>query len=47
MRIGDEVSFRPGDIRWVEAGHACDPEEASEEGAQSHLFSLGGDIGLN
>ena len=47
MRIGDEGSFRPGDIRWVKAGHAYGPEEAGEEGVQFHLFSLGGDIGLN
>ena len=32
MRIGDEGSFRPGDIRWVKAGHAYGPEEAGEEG---------------
>ena len=47
MRIGDEGSFRPGDIRWVKAGHVYGPEEAGEEGVQFHLFSLGGDIGLN
>lgn len=47
MRIGDEGSFRPGDIRWVKAGHAYGPEESGEEGVQFHLFSLGGDIGLN
>ena len=47
MRIGDEGSFRPGDIRWVKAGHSYGPEEAGEEGVQFHLFSLGGDIGLN
>ena len=47
MRIGDEGSFRPGDIRWVKAGHAYGPEEAGEEGVRFHLFSLGGDIGLN
>jgi redox-sensitive bicupin YhaK (pirin superfamily) len=47
MRIGNEGSFRPGDIRWVKAGHAYGPEEAGEEGVQFHLFSLGGDIGLN
>ena len=47
MRIGDEGSFRPGDIRWVKAGHSYGPEEAGDEGAQFHLFSLGGDIGLN
>ena len=47
MRIGDEGSFGPGDIRWVKAGHAYGPEEAGEGGLQFHLFSLGGDIGLN
>ncbi len=47
MRIGNEGSFCPGDIRWVKAGHSYGPEEASEEGVQFHLFSLGGDIGLN
>ena len=47
MKIGDEGSFRPGDIRWVKAGHAYGPEEAGDEGVQFHLFSLGGDIGLN
>jgi redox-sensitive bicupin YhaK (pirin superfamily) len=47
MRIGDEGSFRPGDIRWVKAGHSYGPEEAGPEGVQFHLFSLGGDIGLN
>ena len=47
MRIGDEGSFRPGDIRWVKAGHSYGPEEAGEQGVQFHLFSLGGDIGLN
>ena len=47
MRIGNEGSFRPGDIRWVKAGHSYGPEEAGEEGVQFHLFSLGGDIGLN
>ena len=47
MRIGNEGSFRPGDIRWVKAGHSYGPEEAGDEGVQFHLFSLGGDIGLN
>jgi mannose-6-phosphate isomerase-like protein (cupin superfamily) len=47
MRIGEEGSFRPGDIRWVKAGHAYGPEEAGPDGVQFHLFSLGGDIGLN
>jgi len=47
MRIGDEGSFRPGDVRWVKAGHAYGPEEAGPDGVQFHLFSLGGDIGLN
>ena len=47
MRIGEEGSFSPGDIRWVKAGHRYGPEEAGEEGVQFHLFSLGGDIGLN
>ena len=47
MRIGDEGAFRPGDIRWVKAGHTYGPEEAGSEGVQFHLFSLGGDIGLN
>ena len=47
MRIGDEGAFCPGDIRWVKAGHAYGPEEAGEQGVQFHLFSLGGDIGLN
>jgi redox-sensitive bicupin YhaK (pirin superfamily) len=47
MRIGEEGSFVPGDIRWVKAGYAYGPEEAGDEGVQFHLFSLGGDIGLN
>lgn len=47
MRIGEEGSFVPGDIRWVKAGHAYGPEEAGDEGVQFHLFSLGGNIGLN
>jgi len=47
MRIGDEGSFRPGDVRWVKAGHSYGPEEAGAEGVQFHLFSLGGEIGLN
>ena len=47
MQIGDEGAFRPGDIRWVKAGHSYGPEEAGAEGVQFHLFSLGGDIGLN
>ena len=47
MRIGNEGSFCPGDIRWVKAGHSYGPEEAGDEGVQFHLFSLGGDIGLN
>jgi len=47
MRIGDEGSFVPGDIRWAKAGHAYGPEEAGDEGVQFHLFSLGGDVGLN
>ena len=47
MRIGEEGGFIPGDIRWVKAGHVYGPEQAGEEGVQFHLFSLGGDIGLN
>jgi redox-sensitive bicupin YhaK (pirin superfamily) len=47
MRIGEEGAFRPGDIRWVKAGHTYGPEEAGSDGVQFHLFSLGGDIGLN
>ena len=31
----------------MKAGHSYGPEEAGDEGVQFHLFSLGGDIGLN
>lgn len=47
MRIGEEGSFGPGSLRWVKAGHAYGPEEAGPEGTRFHLFSLGGEIGLN
>jgi len=47
MKIGNEGAFRPGDIRWVKAGHAYGPEEAGPEGVRFHLLSLGGHVGLN
>lgn len=47
MRIGDEGRFGPGSLRWVKAGHVYGPEEAGPHGVRFHLFSLGGDIGLN
>lgn len=47
MRIGDEGRFGPGSLRWVKAGHVYGPEEAGPEGVRFHLFSLGGEIGLN
>lgn len=47
MRVGDEGAYRPGDIRWVRAGHVYGPEEAGPDGVEFFLVSLGGDIGLN
>lgn len=47
MRIGEEGSFGRGSIRWVKAGHVYGPEEAGARGVHFHLFSLGGEIGLN
>lgn len=47
MRIGEEGRFAPGSLRWVKAGHVYGPEEAGPHGVRFHLFSLGGEIGLN
>jgi len=47
MRIGEEGSFFPGDIRWVKAGHIYGPEEAGPDGVTFYLVSLGGEVGLN
>lgn len=47
MRIGEEGRFGPGSLRWVKAGHVYGPEEAGPRGVRFHLFSLGGEIGLN
>ena len=47
MTVGDEGAYRPGDLRWVKAGHVYGPERAGAEGVEFHLVSLGGEIGLN
>ncbi|MCZ6710827.1 MAG: hypothetical protein O7B25_10730 [Gammaproteobacteria bacterium] len=47
MSIGDEGIYRPGDLRWVKAGHAYGPERAGAEGVEFYLISLGGEVGLN
>jgi hypothetical protein len=47
MLVGDEGSYRLGDIRWVRAGHVYGPERAGAEGVEFYLVSLGGPIGLN
>jgi mannose-6-phosphate isomerase-like protein (cupin superfamily) len=47
MEIGDEGVYRPGDIRWVRAGHVYGPEAAGAEGVDFFLVSLGGEIELN
>ena len=47
MRIGSEGNFKPGDIRWVRAGHVYGPEEAGPDGVTFFLISLGGPLDLN
>jgi redox-sensitive bicupin YhaK (pirin superfamily) len=47
MRVGAEGAYRPGDIRWVRAGHVYGPEEAGPDGVAFYLLSLGGEVGLN
>ena len=41
MTIGDEGTFRPGDVRWVRTGHFYGPETAGPEGAEFFLISAG------
>ena len=47
MSVGDEGTYRLGDIRWVRAGHIYGPERAGAQGVEFLLVSLGGPIGLN
>ncbi|MEQ8717825.1 MAG: hypothetical protein RIE08_09455 [Acidimicrobiales bacterium] len=47
MKVGGEGSYKPGDIRWVKAGHVYGPEEAGPEGVQFYLLAQGGEVGLN
>ena len=47
MLVGGEGSYRPGDIRWVKAGHVYGPEEAGPECCEFFLLALGGEVGLN
>ena len=47
MKVGGEGSYKPGDIRWVKAGHVYGPEEAGPEGVQFYLLANGGEVGLN
>lgn len=47
MKVGGEGSYRPGDIRWVKAGHVYGPEEAGPDGCEFFLLALGGEVGLN
>jgi mannose-6-phosphate isomerase-like protein (cupin superfamily) len=47
MRVGQEGVYRPGDLRWVKAGHVYGPERAGPQGVRFFLVSLGGPIGLN
>ena len=47
LHFGGEGVYRPGDLRWVEAGHVYGPETAGPEGVRFFLVSLGGPIGLN
>lgn len=47
MSVGDEGVYRPGDLRWVKAGHAHGPERAGPQGVEFFLISLGGDLALN
>jgi len=47
MRIGEEGRFRPGDVRWVRAGHVYGPEHAGAEGVKFYLISLGAEFGLH
>lgn len=47
MLIGPEGSFKPGDVRWVKAGHPYGNEEAGAEGVRFFLISMGDEVGLN
>ena len=47
MSVGDEGTYRFGDLRWVRAGHVYGPERAGAQGVEFYLVSLGGPIGLN
>jgi mannose-6-phosphate isomerase-like protein (cupin superfamily) len=47
MIVGGEGSYKPGDIRWVKAGHVYGPEEAGPGGVEFFLLSQGGEVGLN
>jgi redox-sensitive bicupin YhaK (pirin superfamily) len=47
MTIGPEGNFKPGDVRWIKAGHAYGPEVAGPDGVRFFLMALGGEIGLN
>ena len=47
MRVGDEGTYRPGDVRWVRAGHVYGPEVAGPDGVRFTLISLGGPIELH
>ena len=47
MKVGGEGSYKPGDIRWVKAGHVYGPEEAGPDGLTFYIMALGGEVGLN
>jgi hypothetical protein len=42
MRVEDEESYRPGDVRWVRAGTYYGPETAGPDGCEFYLIGAGG-----
>lgn len=47
MTIGEEGTFRAGDVRWVRGGHFYGPEAAGPEGVEFFLISLGPEMAPN
>jgi hypothetical protein len=41
LRVGDEGTYRPGDVRWVRAGTFYGPETAGPEGCEFILIGAG------
>ena len=47
MTIGDEGTFKSGDMRWVRAGHFYGPKTAGPDGAEFFLMMQGPEMAPN